>query len=217
VIVNSKRFSDRRAAGRELAELIGEAVSGDAVVLAIPRGGIEIGDEVARALDAPLDIAEVHEVDGPAPEFGLGVVTPHGERNVRRSTAGAVGVDEGELEARLASEREALRAVVDAVRRDRPREPVAGRTVVIVDDTLSNLSETVVIADAARGDGAHGVVLAVAVAADHFGDEIEERLDGIVYVERGGDIVRPEDWFDHLDILDTAEAAAIVVGQQPTR
>ena len=213
----SKRFQDRRAAGRELAERIGDVPDGDAVVLAIPRGGIEIGAEVASALGASLDVAEVHEVQGHAPEIGLGVVTPQGERNVRRSTAGAVGVDQEELEGRLTDERATLREIIDAVRVERPRVPVEGRTVVIVDDTLSNLSETVAVADGARREGARQVVLAVAVAADHFGNDVQEEIDRLVYVEQGGDIVRPEDWFEHLEVPDTAAAAAIVIGHRSPR
>ncbi len=212
----AKRFPNRRSAGRELAERIVGTVEDEAVVLAIPRGGIEIGHEVARALGAPLDVAEVHEIRGHAAEIGLGVVTPEGEENVRRSTAGAVGVDEQELDEQIADERAKLRDIVAAVRAERPREPVQGRTVVIVDDTLSNLSETVAIADGARGAGATRIVLAVAVAAEHFGADIQQGIDGLVHVERAGDIVRPEDWFDDLDVPDTAQAAAIITDHRPT-
>ena len=133
-------FEDRRAAGRRLAQALSRYQQSDPVVLALPRGGVPVGFEVARALAAPLDVLIVRKIGAPGhSELGLGAVIdgdePHLVLNedVIRQVRPPAGYIEEEKRRQLAEIERRRRRYVG----DRPAIPVAGRTAIVVDDGIA--------------------------------------------------------------------------------
>jgi putative phosphoribosyl transferase len=158
-------FIDRADAGRRLAvrlqPLRGEAV----VVLGLPRGGVPVAYEVARVLDAPLDVIVVRKLGVPfQPELGAGAIGEDGVRIINKEVIHVAGVSASQLDEVEARERAELERRVRRFRGDRPRVALKGRTVVVVDDGIATGSTARAACQVARAQGAARVVLAVPVA-----------------------------------------------------
>lgn len=161
-----RRFRDRREAGRLLArEIVAvlEPAAGDVVVVVgLARGGVEVADEVAAALHAPLDALAVRKVGHPRqPEYGIGAVAPGGVRHIRAHDGlTEAQVDEAALQAAEAA------AALDARLHERCAPlRVAGTTCVLVDDGLATGGTMVAAVRWARAQGAERVIVAVPAGA----------------------------------------------------
>ena len=134
-----QRFRDRAEAGRKLAERLGNyAGRDDVVVLGLPRGGVPVAFEVARALSAPLDVFLVRKLGVPGDEeFALGAIASGGVRVVNRQLAESLEIPAEWIEAIEAKEMRELERRERAYRGDRPPPDVKGRTVIVVDDGLA--------------------------------------------------------------------------------
>lgn len=161
-----QRFADRREAGRFLAEAIRALVPRDPVVLALPRGGVPVGFEVAQALSAPLDVLLVRKIGAPGhAEYGIGALVGGASPQivVDQMAARMVGADRGYIErivARELAEIERRRVAY------RAGGPVAskGRTVIVVDDGIATGGTAKAALQALSRAGAAWLVLAVPVA-----------------------------------------------------
>ncbi len=137
------RFTDRAQAGRVLGALVAEhlrevGVVGRPLVAALPRGGVPIGLEVARAVDADLDVVVTRKIGLPwQPELGVGAVTADGPPILDRATLSRVGLSEQRLLAAIERERAEVHRRLRRYRGNRPPPVIAGRTVVVVDDGLA--------------------------------------------------------------------------------
>jgi putative phosphoribosyl transferase len=164
-------FQDRVEAGRRLGQRLEHLRGGNIVVLGLPRGGVPVAFEVAKALDAPLDVIVVRKLGVPfQPELAMGAIGEGGARVLDRHIISRVRVSEAELRAVEVRERGVLEARVERFRKGRARQELAGRTAVIVDDGIATGSTARVACLIARQLGAAKVVLAVPVApADTLG------------------------------------------------
>jgi putative phosphoribosyl transferase len=160
------RFADRRDAGRKLAEVVRALAVGDAVVLGLPRGGVPVAAEVARAIDAPLDVLVVRKLGLPQrPEVAMGAIGEDGAEVVNEDVVGMGRVAPDEFAAVERRERAALEARARRFRGDRRPVSIAGRTVLIVDDGVATGATARVACRVARARGASRIVLAVPVAS----------------------------------------------------
>lgn len=135
-------FRDRVDAGQHLARALLERFPWlpreDPIVLAIPRGGVVVGHEVARALGAPLDVFIARKLGAPGhEELGIGAVAPGGARVLDAATIRMLGVPDEYIEEVTQREREELERRLRVFRGDRPPPRLAGRAVVLVDDGLA--------------------------------------------------------------------------------
>jgi putative phosphoribosyl transferase len=175
------RYIDRRHAGRELGQLLVAAPPREPVVLALPRGGVPVGVEVAAALGAPLDLVVVRKVGLPGqPEVGAGAVTEDGVVLLDGALLRRVHLTAADLEPAVAAERAELRRRVAAYRAGEPPEPLAGRTAVIVDDGLARGVTALAAVRSARARGAAAVVLAVPVASREGTRRVAAECDAVV-------------------------------------
>jgi predicted phosphoribosyltransferase len=153
-MARTRSFADRAAAGRRLVEVLPD-LEGDVLVLGLARGGVPVAAEVADALGAPLDVLVVRKVGHPAQrEYALGAVSEEG-------VVLPPGIPRGLVEPQL----ELAREQAVALRAGRERAPVAGRTVVVVDDGLATGRSMAVALEAVERHGAGRVVMAVPVAS----------------------------------------------------
>lgn len=177
------RFADRRDAGRQLADVVGALSLGDAVVLGLPRGGVPVAAEVARAIRAPLDVLVVRKLGLPdRPEVAMGAVGGDGAEVVNEDVVGMAGITAVEFAAVERRERAELDARARRFRGDRGPVPIAGRTALIVDDGIATGATARVACRVARVRGASRVVLAVPVASPRAIESLPE-ADEIVCVE----------------------------------
>src|SRR3981189_3300656 len=139
VLVKPGLFRDRRDAGRVLAEkLTAYANRPDVLVLALPRGGVPVGYEVARALGAPLDVFVVRKLGVPGyEELAMGAVAPGGVLVLNDQLVERLGVPRHIIDAVAARERQELARRERLYRSGRPPLDVRGRTVILVDDGLA--------------------------------------------------------------------------------
>jgi putative phosphoribosyl transferase len=132
------RFVDRPDAGRRLAERLLPLAEQEPVVVALPRGGVPVAAEVARALDAPLEILAVRKLGAPHnPEYGIGAITEDGIRVFDAEALAVLGIDNAALDAIVDRESEELRRRVVAYRGERPPLELKDRTVIVVDDGVA--------------------------------------------------------------------------------
>src|SRR4029453_11391782 len=127
-------FEDRVDAGERLAKALLEYAGRDAVVLAIPRGGVIVGEVVARHLGAPLDVVVPRKVGAPGnPELGLGAIAP-GVRGLDERMIQRLGVSPSYVEQEIAAQEREIARRMSAYRAGRAPADVAGRTAVVVDE-----------------------------------------------------------------------------------
>lgn len=158
-------FADRADAGRQLGQRLQHLRGPEAVVLGLPRGGVEVAAEVAAALAAPLDVIMVRKLGVPSqPELAMGAIGEGGVRIVLSETVRRAGVTPDELAAVEVRERAELQRRAQRFRGDRPRIPLAGRTAMVVDDGIATGSTARAAGKVARALGAARIVLAVPVA-----------------------------------------------------
>jgi predicted phosphoribosyltransferase/dienelactone hydrolase len=168
-------FDDRVDAGRHLAERLESLRGKDIVVLGLPRGGVPVAFEVAKALAAPLDVLVVRKLGVPfQPELAFGAIGEDGVRVINDSVVREADLSEDEMEAVEAVQRAELARRSERFRRGHDRIPVAGRTAVIVDDGVATGATAKAACQVARAQGASKVVLAVPIS----GRDIFARFSG---------------------------------------
>jgi putative phosphoribosyl transferase len=160
-------FRDRRQAG----ELLGRALSDyagrkDVVVLGLPRGGVPVAAEVARALDAPLDVLIVRKLGAPGQEeLAIGAIAEGGVRVLNRGLVSSLGLDSREIDELAAREERELERRVKLYRGGRGPLPVKNRTVIVVDDGVATGATMRAGLQALRARGAAQVIAAAPVGA----------------------------------------------------
>jgi predicted phosphoribosyltransferase len=176
------RFSDRAEAGRFLAEQLRRyAGRDDVIVLALPRGGVPVGYEVARALGAPLDIVSVRKVGVPGhEELAMGAVASGGELVLDEGLVARLGIPFNELRRRIEEQLRELERRESVYREGRPPPNLEGKTVVLVDDGLATGSTMRAAVLAARRQHPARVVVAVPVATPEACDDLRDVADEIV-------------------------------------
>ncbi len=175
-------FLDRYDAGRRLAEALSSyAGQPDLLILALPRGGVPVAYEMARALHAPLDVFLVRKLGFPGhPELAMGAIATGGVRILDRQLIRMYGVPAEEIERVTAAERREMERRERLYRDGRPPPDVSGRTVILVDDGLATGSSMRAAVEALREEGAKKIVVAVPVAARDTCAAMKDEVDEIV-------------------------------------
>ena len=175
------KFADREAAGRQLAAKLAHLKDRQPVVLALPRGGVAVGSEIARALGVPLDIVLVRKIGVPwQPELALGAVTngARPETFIDQDLAKALDIPEAYVEEATAHQLEEIERRRRTYCADRPPVEISGRTAVVVDDGIATGATMRVALQAVRRRNPARLVLAVPVGPpetiEAFGKEADE-------------------------------------------
>ncbi len=175
-------FRDRFHAGQELAgQLRAYADRPDVIVLALPRGGVPVGYEVARALHVPLDVFIVRKLGVPGhEELAMGAIASGGVRVLNRDIVQELDVPGYLIDRVAARELQELARREHAYRDDRPPPDVQGKTVLLVDDGLATGATMRAAVRALRQQGPARIVVAVPVASPEACTELAAEVDEIV-------------------------------------
>ena len=177
-------FQDRRDAGRQLGRRMAPFAGRGVVVLGLPRGGVPVAAEVARAVGAPLDVVLVRKLGLPSrPELAMGAVGEDGVLVVNDDVVRAGRVDRATFADVERRERAELDRRARQLRGDRARLPLEGRTAVVVDDGVATGATARAACAVARAHGAARVVLAVPVGSPHALRDIAPVVDEVVCLE----------------------------------
>jgi predicted phosphoribosyltransferase len=172
-------FRNRTDAGRQLAERLSHyAGRDDVIVLALPRGGVPVGYEVAEALGAPLDVFIVRKLGLPGhEELAMGAIASGGVRVLNDRVVGAFRPSDKVIQSVEAEERRELERREREYRGGRPPLDVRGKTVILVDDGLATGSTMRAAVAALRRLGPARIVVAVPVGAAETCEEFTEEAD----------------------------------------
>ena len=175
-------FLDRRDAGRRLAaKIAGYSNRPDVLVLALPRGGVPVAHEVARVLNAPLDVFVVRKLGVPGyEELAMGAVATGGVRVLNNEIVEALGIPAPMIDAVAARERQELARRERLYRGGRPQPDVRGRTVILVDDGLATGATMHAAIEALRQQGPARIVVAVPTASPDTCEEMKRRADEVI-------------------------------------
>ncbi len=208
----SLRFADRHQAGVALASsLTAYAGRADVLVLALPRGGVPVGYEVARALGAPLDVFMVRKLGVPGhEELAMGAIASGGVRVMNDGVLHALRVPPGAVDEVAAREGEELERRERAYREGRPPPEVEGRTVLLVDDGLATGATMRAAAAAVRELGPARIVVAVPVAARETCEMMEEEVDEVVCALTPDPFQAVGLWYDDFSQTTDEEVGALL-------
>lgn len=195
------RFRDRAQAGKTLAARLEQyAGRSDALVLALPRGGVPVGFEVARALQLPLDLLLVRKVGVPGhEELAMGAVASGGVVVVNRAVADSLGIGEEAFQRAVEGELKVLESRARLYRGRSPEPEVQGRVVILVDDGLATGSTMRAAVRAVRQRNPQRVVVAVPVGAASTCDEMRHEADEVVCVLAPEAFYAVGAWYENFD------------------
>jgi putative phosphoribosyl transferase len=176
------RFRDRAEAGRFLAERLQHyAGRDDVIVLALPRGGVPVGYEVAKRLGVPLDVFVVRKLGVPGyEELAMGALASGGLLVLDPAVVRGLGIDQGQVERRIGEELRELGRREAAFRGDRPPPDFEGKTVILVDDGVATGSTMRAAALAVREAKPARIVVAVPVGAPETCVQFEDTVGEVV-------------------------------------
>ena len=205
------RFVDRHDAGCRLAAALVEVAPADAVILALPRGGVPVAREIARALGAPLDILAVRKLGAPGnPEFGVGAIAEGGVVVVHEEVARRVGLVGATLEEAIRRERDELDRRVACYRGGREAVPLDGVTAVLVDDGVATGFTEIAAVRAARERGAARVIVAVPIGASESIRRLRGEADEVVCLVQANRLVGVGRWYDDFRALSDEEVVTLL-------
>ncbi|MFB6245936.1 MAG: phosphoribosyltransferase [Candidatus Nanohaloarchaea archaeon] len=177
-------FQDREEAGKKLGkELVARDLEAD-IVLAIPRGGLPLGREVADALDTELDVIVASKIGSPGnPELAIGAAASDGSYWLNEELIDRMGVDQEFIDEAIEKEAENAREKLEFMRGEEELPEMGGKQVVVVDDGVATGSTAIACLRHIRDAGAEKVVLAVPVGPRDTRERLADEADEIVVLE----------------------------------
>jgi putative phosphoribosyl transferase len=191
------RFRNRAEAGRLLADRLGGyAGRDDVIVLALPRGGVPVGYELACGLDAPLDVFLVRKLGVPGrEELAMGAIASGGTRVLNHTLMSELGVTDEQVARAAVVEGRELERREQLYRGGLPALELRGRTVILVDDGLATGATMRAAALAVRARAPKRLVVAVPVAAEPTCDELGAEVDEVVCAQTPEPFLSVGSWY----------------------
>jgi len=206
-------FENRREAGRRLARALAKrGYRGEnTLILGIPRGGLVVADEVAKALAATLDIITARKLRAPyQPELGIGAVVNGDHILLNKDLVQTVGASQDYLNREIAFQKQELERRLRFYRNGRPDPEVAGKTVIIVDDGIATGYTFRASLESVRQSHPNRLVAATPVAARDSAETLKAFADDVVFLSTPEPFHAVGAWYQNFDQVSDEEAAAVL-------
>jgi putative phosphoribosyl transferase len=212
VTLDRARFRDRFEAGRHLgAELVSHRVDPNLLILALPRGGVPVGYEVARALNAPLDLMLVRKLGVPGhEELAMGAIASGGIRIVSNDVVAAFGIPERMIATAAANEEGELDRQQRMYRDHRAPPVVRGRSIILVDDGLATGSTMRAAAAALLTQQPERLTVAVPVAPVETCTEMRHEVDDVVCLYSPQPFFAVGNWYEDFSQISDEEVRQLL-------
>ncbi|SRR5258705_7344959 len=200
-------FRDRAEAGRLLGEaLASRSLPKDSIVLALPRGGVPVGFEVARALGTPLEVVVVRKLGVPwQPELAMGAIASGGSRFLDEKLILKMGISQAAVEAIAARETQEAERREQLYRGDRPALDLRNRTVILVDDGLATGSTMLAAVKCVTNLEPVAVIVAAPVGSKQACAHIRKSADECVCLATPDPFVAVGEWYEDFGQTSDAE------------
>ncbi len=204
-------FRNREEAGKKLAEAVKQFKGLDVVVLGIPRGGVVVANEVAKALGATLDIVVTRKIEAPGePEYALGAVTQEGDVIMDRQAAESLGASQAYLDDQVRKKREEVRDRMQRLRGGAPYPRLEGKVVMIVDDGIATGSSVGAAVMSVKKRNPKEVVVAVPVAPADAVETLSGEGVKVVCLETPGPFLAIGEFYGDFDQVEDMEVKRIL-------
>jgi putative phosphoribosyl transferase len=215
----TRQFRHRLEAGKRLAvRLVEYRNRPDVLVMAIPRGGVPVAYEVAKALAVPLDVIVVRKLGLPGqPELAMGAIASGGVRVLNQDVVRALRIPERTIDSVAALETAELERRERLYRGERPAEDPTGRTVILVDDGLATGSSMQAAIAALRARGAASIVVAVPVGPPSTCLEIGRLADELVCLKQPAFFAAVGEWYADFNPTTDDEVRQLLEGSHSFR
>jgi predicted phosphoribosyltransferase len=211
-------FEDRVDAGRQLGARLRDYGSEPVVVLALPRGGVVVGYEVARALHAPMDVLVARKLGAPGrPELGIGAIAPGGVRVLDEPAIVWLRITPEQLEEVTAQETAELGRRMELYHAGRPPVDVRGKIAILVDDGLATGGTARAAIASLKLRQPERIVLAVPVCAPETARAIADEVDDIVCLASPSDFRAVGYWYGDFGQTTDEEVLELLNAERPSQ
>jgi len=204
-------FRDRREAGRLLGQKLSHHAGTSPIVLGLPRGGVPVADEVARAVGGTLDVWVVRKLGAPQQrELGLGAIAEGPAAVIDDDLVAMLGVSSTQLSAIAQREMAEVRRRVELLRAGRAAPALKGRNVIIVDDGIATGGTVRAAIRAVRAQEPARVIVATPIASPDVVARLRQEADEVVCLHEARDLVAIGLWYQDFEQVEDAEVAGIL-------
>lgn len=181
-------YNDRYDAGQKLAEKLTKYTNDKPIIMALPRGGVVVGYEVAKMLKAPLDVIVARKIGAPfQPELGVGAIAPNGIRILNNELIRLLNIPESAVEEVIQKETIEMNRRINFYRKDLPLSDLKDKIVIVVDDGLATGVSTNAAVSAIRQMQPKKIVLAVPVAPPNTASRFKREVDEFICLNQPPD------------------------------
>lgn len=208
-------FLDRQDAGRKLAAALKEYISAsDAVVIALPRGGVVVGYEIASSLSLPLDIVCPRKIAAPFnPEFAIGAITETGEGVLSENLILELNISKDYIDREIEKEKKEAKRRLDRYREGKPQRNLEGKKVILVDDGLATGSTMLAAVKTLKAERVKKIILAIPVAPADTLLKFEKQVDQIICLSIPSSFYAIGQFYDFFDQISDEEVIQLLKKQ----
>lgn len=204
-------YEDRAEAGRRLASRVQSEGLINPRVIALPRGGVPVGLEIAKSLNVPFDVLIVRKIGAPQnPEFGIGAITEEKYFWIDSRSQAALGLSDKVIRSLAINEQSEVNRRIQYFRKGRSLPSVQGQSILLVDDGLATGVTAKVASHYLKLKGAKEVILAVPVAPQESLKELKEDFDKIICLETPDPFYSVGVWYQDFRQLDDEEVRSML-------
>lgn len=211
-------FKDRQEAGRKLGEEIRKRDLDNALLFALPRGGVSVAQEVANILETDFDVVIARKIGAPGhPEFGIGAISEESTTLFNPGVRTQFDLEDPEVKETIADEEEELRRRLTQYRQGRKLPELRGKTVILIDDGLATGATAAAAGKMLKRKNPGRLILAVPVGPRITNPHIEETFDEVICLERPSDFQSVGLWYEQFPQVDDEEVLRILGQHHPEK
>lgn len=210
-MLNGKLFEDRSEAGKKLAESLKKYAKESPVILALPRGGVPIGFEVAKTLGAPLNVIVTRKLGFPGnKEFGIGAIGENDTEVLDQRTLALFGLPKEYLDEEIGEEKAELNRRIAIYRQNKPLPNLKDKTVILVDDGLATGVTAKAAIEAIKKQGPKKIIFASPVCAYETVQDLSNLVDKVVCVASPMEFLSVGSWYKYFPQLSDQEVVNLL-------